>query len=190
MPPFDEDIINRRDDVAAALFAAQLGSELTFIDKQTTNRPNRQPPANRTNPNSFLRAPVNAPPAMPSQTPRIDPYEMNNQVIPNRPIHELMIPLPNTNPTPNNNSLPPQQVVNDNGPKQLELPMSINEKGKPQNAEQWFNHLDKKIDDMDVRWTIEIQKVGKAVRDLTRILEDRRIIKIKSKQQPQGTINV
>lgn len=192
MSDFDEDIINRRDDVAAAVFAAQLGSELKFIDSQTTNRPNQQPPANRTNPQTFLRGPVQQeyrPQQRMMQQPANDPYEMSQQIIAPRPLQDIMIPMPNGVTLPQQTQAPrPQPAPQDDN--QMLLPMTINEKGKPQNPEQWFNYLEKKLDDMDVRWTIEIQKVGKAVRDLTRVLEDRRIIKIKSKQEQQGTINV
>ncbi len=187
MSQFD-DILDKRDDVAAALFAAQLGNDLKFIDSQTTNKPNNQPPANRTNPNAFLRGPANMPPSQPVQ-PVIDPYEMNETTIAARPIQNLMIPLPDDikKAMPQTNPQPQQKQT---GPQQLELPMTINEKGKPQNSAQWFEYLDKKIDDMDVRWTIEIQKVGKLVRDLTHVMEKRKLIKIKSKQEQQGTINV
>lgn len=182
MSQFD-DIVDKRDDVAAALFAAQLGNDLKFIDKQTTNKPNNQPPANRTNPNAFLRGPMSVPP--PQQQPVIDPYEMNETTIAARPIQNLMIPMPDDI----RKAIPrPQQPPQDDN--QLLLPMTINEKGKPQNSVQWFEYLDKKIDDMDVRWTIEIQKVGKLVRDLTHVMEKRKLIKIKSKQEQQGTINV
>lgn len=185
MANFDEDIINRRDDVAAAVFAAQLGAELTFIDKQTTSKPDTQPQANRTNPKQFLRGPVPNTPVAPSPQPiQYDPYNTDNNVVQPRALQDIMIPLPEgINPPTKFSPLPPSLAPTNNGPVQLELPMTINEKGKPQNIEQWFNYLDKKLDDMDVRWTIEIQKVGKAVRDLTRILEDKRIIRIKSKQE-------
>ena len=182
MANFDEDIINRRDDVAAAVFAAQLGAELTFIDKQTTNRPDIQPQANRTDPKHFLRSPVpNAPVAPPPPPVQYDPYNMANNIVQPRALQDIMIPLPEG--VKNTAQVPQQAPLQNNGPVQLELPMTINEKGKPQNPEQWFNYLDKKLDDMDVRWTIEIQKVGKAVRDLTKVLEDKRIIRIKSKQE-------
>jgi len=185
MSQFD-DIVDKRDDVAAALFAAQLGNDLKFIDKQTTNKPNNQPPANRTNPNAFLRGPMSAPPP---QQPIIDPYEMNETTIAARPIQNLMIPMPEDIRKAMPQQAPrPQQAPQDDN--QMLLPMTINEKGKPQNSAQWFEYLDKKIDDMDVRWTIEIQKVGKLVRDLTHVLEKRKLIKTKSKQEQQGTINV
>ena len=184
MANFDEDIINKRDDVAAAVFAAQLGAELTFIDKQATNRPDMQPQANRTNPKQFLRTPVpNVPVAPPPQPIQYDPYNMANNVVQPRALQDIMIPLPEDIKPPTKISPLPPSLAPNNGPVQLELPMTINEKGKPQNPEQWFNYLEKKLDDMDVRWTIEIQKVGKAVRDLTRVLEDKRIIRLKSKQE-------
>lgn len=175
MSNFDEEIINRRDDVAAAVFAAQLGSELKFIDSQTTNRPNQQPPANRTNPQSFLKGPVQQPPQTRMIQPASDPYEMNQQIITPRPLQDIMIPLPAgvPHPTP---AAPPN-----NTSKQLELPMTINEISRPKTAEQWFSNMEKRLDDMEVRWSLEIQKVGKAVRDLIKVLEEKRVVKTKSK---------
>lgn len=167
-------IIEDRDDVAAAIFAAQLGADLKYVDRQTTNKPNQQPHANRLDPKKFLKSQHQF-----SQQPNPPPnlYESTNsdQIVPTKPLKDLIIPLPDgAQPIPQNNQ------IQKNG-EQLELPLKINENKKPTTIAQWFLDIDKKIEDLDLKLTLEIQKINKSIRDL--------IIKMDTKKSRKTRVN-
>jgi hypothetical protein len=90
-----------RDDFAVALMAKQINSGLQYVDKQTTSRPSKQPPAARLTPNKFLTKDGR----VVENTERIQaPHDIKN----------ILIPMPD-NTTVNNQ---PSQTNNN---QQLEL---------------------------------------------------------------------
>jgi len=166
-----DNIIENRDDVAVAVFAAQLGAELKYVDQATTNKPSQQPQANRLNPRSFLRESVQLNnPQEPIQYNNSDP---NNIIVPTTPLKDLIIPLPDQA------QMPLQQSKIG---EQLELPLKINERGKPTTVIQWFSYIDQKIDDLDLKLTLETQKINKAIRDLIIEMNNGKRRKIKVNQ--------
>ena len=143
--------LEERDDVAAALIAAEIGAGLKYVDSQTTSRPNRQPPASRLNPKTFINpnAPkVNMPTAQ--QRPPSIPLQEGQMIAPNN-VGDLMIPLPEDIPPEmvknHASNKPPTPVPTQAATGQLELNIDVSEINikEPQNAPDWFKRLDNKL---------------------------------------------
>lgn len=153
-----------RDDIVAAMFAAQIGGELNYVDKQTTNRPNNQPQALRLDPKKFLGSKHTG--AIPS-IQQHKPTNLNvGQTIQPAAINDLMIPLPE--PAEGHQIKNKVQIakgllndqatyqepakINDTplDQEQLELPMPVYRNEKPKNVGEWFSYIDKRLNDIEL----------------------------------------
>jgi hypothetical protein len=128
-----------RDDVVAAMMAAQIGAGLKYIDNQTTSRPFKQPPANRIDPNTFVRKHV----PVAGQTPLTDSVQKQINPVDVQNLKDILIPAPTVEINKQ------QTVAPSNKLQQLELPISVQNLKKPQTVIEWFEHMDKKIDDLE-----------------------------------------
>lgn len=121
-----------RDDVLAAVFAAEINQGLRDVDSKTTSRPLQTPPAARLDPKSLLRP--DAPPAV-SNPPPQTPFGPAN-------IKDILIPLPDGMKLPS--PTPPTPTKSNS--QQLELNLPTTDVKKPSSAPEWFEYLDKRLD--------------------------------------------
>lgn len=147
-----------RDDVVAAMFAAEVNRGLKYVDKQTTNRPSAQPPASRLNPQAMVEKKNT--PAVNRQINNIE--NPSNSLTP-QALSDLLIPMPAgvTIPKPEATQTPTQPDA-----EQLQLPLNIVENKKPENAQQWFEHIDKKITEFEINIEMKFNRVYRILEDL------------------------
>ena len=173
------DVIDQRDDITAAMFAAQLGAELKYVDSQTTERPHLTPPAYRiNNPESFLRKSTNPQPSNPYYQGPIEP----GQILPTTSLKDLMIPISedirNAPSVVQQKDIPEKNAIG----TQMELPLKINDTKRPTTLVQWFEHIEQKINDLELKNTLESQRINKSIRDLIAALSKNKRTKNRVKQ--------
>ena len=146
-----------RDDVAAALIAAEINAGLRYVDSQTTNRPSQQPPASRLDPKKFInknRPPVNIQQPIVKNEPPPQVGQQVNAV----PVENLLVPMPEGTTIPK-----PTQTT---GPAQMELPLNVSssENKEPQNAPDWFRHLNRKLDNIQHTLDIKLSNIQESLK--------------------------
>ena len=133
-----------RDDVVAAVFAAELNQGLKEVDDKTTNRPNMTPPAARLDPRSLLRR------GAPNPQGVFNTEDVGPSFAP-VPLKDLLIPMPGGPAVvdPNAKMVSPPPLPSQANPLQLELGLPSTDAKRPGSAPAWFEHLDKRLNGLE-----------------------------------------
>jgi len=179
-----------RDDVVAAVFATQINKGLKYIDEQTTSRPLQTPPASRLKPKELLR--TGHPQVQVGQSGPVQPTEIvdSSPLFEPEPLKNILIPLPEgvNSPELGPAIVNPIAVATPAPPSaQLELPLQITPKKKPETGGEWFQYLDEKIDKVALDIEMRQNRIINLLNELVSKKRHKKILKNSKVYVPGST---